>query len=128
MVRNLVFSVMLLVTAGAASATENPSKEADWLVGTWVLCEDPDQSPKDSLQFNADGTGLSIRPNGNIELLHRKAGKDVQILANANGNAIPIKMTASDSFDKLLLHSERTGNTSVYLRDDNPAIKDCSIK
>ena len=128
MLRNMILSAVLFAGVGSASASDNSSGQANWLIGTWVLCEDPDQTPKDSMQFNADGTGLSIRPKGNIELLHRIVGDEVQILANANGYAIPIKLKASASFDRLLLHSEKTGSTSSYIRVDNPAVKDCSVK
>ena len=119
-------SLFLVAMSGACLAGEKTSE--NWLVGTWVLCEDPDNSPKDSLKFNADGPGLSIRPKGNIELLHRHSGQDVQLLANANGYAIPIQLKASESFDKLMLYSDKTKNTSIYVRDDSPLAEDCSVK
>jgi len=100
----------------------------DWLIGTWVLCEDPDQSPKESLQFNQDGTGLLARAKGNIEFLHKHSGQSVSLLANVNGHAIPIEMSASAEFENLLLHSDRTGSTSYYIRADNPAATGCSIQ
>ena len=127
MIRNSFMCVLILLAACNVVSAEEKAKP-DWLIGTWVLCEDPDQSPKDSLQFNSDGTGLLIRAKGNIEFLHRHDGQSVSLLANANGHAIPIEMSASNGFDKLLLHSDRTGNTSYYIRTDNPSAKACSTR
>ena len=127
MIRNsLLCALVLFAACNSVSAGEKA--KSDWLTGTWVLCEDPDQSPKDSLQFNADGTGLLMRAKGNIEFLHKHVGQSVSLLANANGHAIPIEMSASDGFDKLLLHSDRTGNTSYYIRTDNPSESACSAR
>jgi hypothetical protein len=127
MIRNaILLALILLAACNRVSAGEEA--KPGWIVGTWVLCEDPDHSPKDSLRFNTDGTGLLIRAKGNVELLHKQAGRSVSLLANVNGHAIPIEMSASTEFDKLVLHSDRTGNTSFYIRADNPAAATCSIK
>jgi hypothetical protein len=80
------------------------------------------------LQFNADGTGLVIRLKGNVEFLHKHAGHSVSLLANANGYAIPIELSSSSSFDKLLLYSDKTGNTATYVRSDSQQASTCSIK
>lgn len=109
-------------------ASESETPNPDWLIGSWVLCDDPDNSPKDTLHFNADGTGLVIRAKGNIEFLHKHSGQAVSLLANVNGYAIPIELSSSPSFDKLLLHSDKTGNTATYVRSDSPQASSCSIK
>lgn len=127
MIRTLFLCVLILLAACRSVSAEEKAK-SDWLTGTWVLCDDPDQSPKDSLQFNADGTGLLIRAKGNIEFLHKHDGQSVSLLANANGRAIPIEMSASPEFDELLLHSDRTGNTAFYVRAETAATKKCSIE
>lgn len=127
MVRNSLICALVLFAACNSVSAEEKTKP-DWLIGTWVLCEDPDQSPKDSLQFNADGTGLLVRAKGNVEFLHRHDGRSVSLLANVNGHAIPIEMSASEGLDKLLLHSDRTGNTSYYIRTDNPSASACSVQ
>lgn len=102
-------------------------KDSNWLIGTWTLCEDPDNSPKDSLQFNQDGSGLLIRVKGNIEFLHKHTAEKVHLLANANGRAIPIEFAVSADHDKLLLHSDKTGNTSTYVRTDSKLVKQCTL-
>jgi hypothetical protein len=117
----------LLAPLGAAYA-DNSKPAPDWLLGTWVLCEDSDDNPKDSLQFNADGTGKVIRAKGNIEILHKQSGQSVSLLANANGYATPIELSSSPSFDRLLLHNDKTGNTASYVRSDSPQARDCNIK
>jgi hypothetical protein len=125
--RKLIVGLFSLFVVGAAVA-ESPAPAPDWLLGTWVLCEDPDNSPKDSLQFNADGTGQVIRAKGNIEFLHKHSGQSVSLLANANGYAIPIELSSSPGFDKLLLHSDKTGNTASYVKSDSREASSCSIK
>ncbi|WP_036139555.1 hypothetical protein [Aerolutibacter daejeonensis] len=126
--RKLAVGLVLLLASLAALASGGPAPKLDWLIGNWVLCEDPDNSPKDTLQFNADGTGLVISAKGNVEFLHKHSGQSVSLLANANGYAIPIELSSSSSFDKLLLHSDKTGNTATYARSDSPQASSCSIK
>ncbi len=126
--RKLIVGLLCILASVGAAASQTPGSKADWLIGIWVLCEDPDNSPKDSLQFNADGTGLVIRSKGNIEFRHRHAGQSVSLLANANGYAIPIELSSSPAFDRLLLHSDKTGNTASYVKSNNPQISSCGIK
>ena len=126
--RKLSVGLLLLLASLMAGASERLSPKPDWLIGNWVLCEDPDNSPKDTLQFNADGTGLVIRAKGNIEFLHKHSGQSVSLLANANGYAIPIELSSSSSFDKLRLHSDKTGHTATYVRSDSPQWSSCGIK
>ena len=126
--RKLVVGLLLLLASLVATASESPRPRPDWLIGNWVLCEDPDNSPKDTLQFNADGTGLVISAKGNVEFQHKHTGQSVSLLANANGYAIPIELFSSSSFDKLLLHSDKTGNTATYVRSDSSQTSSCSIK
>jgi len=121
-------TILPLVLFASQSVAQDKAPATDWLIGTWTLCDDPDQSPKDSLQFNQDGSGLLIREKGNLELVHKHTDQTVYILANANGNAIPIQLSASAEHDKLLLHSEKSGSTSSYVRTDGPLVAHCSIK
>lgn len=79
--RKVMAGLLFFLASLGAAASENPAPRADWLVGTWVLCEDPDSSPRDSLQFNTDGTGLVrvecfllARPEDRGILLQRLSG------------------------------------------------------
>ena len=126
--RKILVGLLCLLASSGALASEASPPTADWLHGTWVLCEDPDNSPKDSLQFNPDGTGLVIRAKGNIEFRHRHSGQSVSLLANGNGYAIPIELSSAPDFDELRLHSDETGNTATYVRLDGPRAESCSIR
>jgi hypothetical protein len=122
----LIGLLCVLVPMGATAQRQEPKK--DWPIGTWVLCEDPDNSPKDSPLFKSDGTGAVIRAAGNIEFLHKHSGQSVSLLANAKGYAIPIELSASSAFDRLLLYSDKTGNTASYVKSDSSQAGDCGIK
>jgi len=106
--------------AAAPSATPNA-----WLVGDWMLCKDPDKSPKDTLRFAADGTGAVLRSKGNIETVYRVRESRVELLANANGRAIPITLTFTATRDVLRLHSDKTGSDSTYVRKDGKRVGEC---
>ena len=127
MTRELLLTALILPLVFAAPSAYSQGQDA-WLIGEWVLCEDPDGSPKDALQFNSDGTGLVVRHDKETEFLHRSSGENVEMLANANGYAIPISMTASPGRDKLLLHSDKTGSTSTYIRRDSGLVESCTVK
>ncbi len=126
--RKLIVGFLCLFASAGAIGSQGQEPNSNWLIGTWVLCEDPDNSPKDSLLFNPDGTGLVIRPNRTTEFLHKRSGQSVHLLANANGYAIPIELSASLTFDRLLLHSDKTGNTASYVKSDSSQASKCSIK
>ena len=128
MIRELIAFVFALIVSVCSFAPPASAEKLDWLVGTWVLCDDPDNSPKEHLQFNEDGTGLLIRAKGNIEFLHKHSGQAVSLLANAGGRAIPIELSASSAFDALLLYSQKTGQTASYIRTDSGKTSTCSIK
>lgn len=126
--RKLVVGMLSLLACSVGLAWEGPRQTQDWLTGDWVLCEDPDNGPKETLRFSANGTGMVIRAKGNIEFLHKHSAHSVSLLANANGYAIPIELASSPDFDKLLLYSEKTKNTATYVRSDDNEASSCSIK
>lgn len=126
--RNFLAASLCALASLSATASHAQEAKPNWLIGTWVLCDDPDHSPKDSLQFNSDGTGLVIRAKGNLQFVHKHSGRSVSILANAHGYAIPIELSASPGFDRLLLHSDKTGSTSNYVKSNSTQARKCSIK
>ncbi len=127
MTRGLLLRTLAVLLPFAAPAAYGHDQH-DWLFGEWLLCEDPDGSPKDALQFNSDGTGMVVRQDKQTEFVHRRSGDRVEMLANANGYAIPIDMTASPERDKLLLYSDKTGSTSAYIRRDSGLMESCTVK
>ncbi|MEO6103130.1 MAG: hypothetical protein ABIP44_05760 [Pseudoxanthomonas sp.] len=96
-----------------------------WLLGDWILCKDPDRSPKDTLRFESDGTGWVLREKRNVELVYRLRGERLEMLANASGKVIPITMTFTASRDLLQLHNDKTGKDSTYVSKDGPRIGEC---
>ena len=112
-----------LGSAAAAKATASP------LVGTWVLCQDPDGSPKDTLEFFTEGYGFSRRPNAPMSPFLFKETKDQLLLAvNAHGNLLNIYMGVSPDHSRLTLKSERTGNEAFYVRVGQEKENGCTAK
>jgi hypothetical protein len=102
------------------------SIEAEDLVGVWPLCVDPDQSPKDSLIFESDGSGyLARRGRPNTEFLYRVEGTWLRLLARVGEQAIPISLKISLDGRMLLLYSDETKNTAFYVRESDVAEFDC---
>lgn len=103
--------------------------EAEDLVGVWTLCVDPDGSPKDSLLFENDGTGyVLLKDKPSKEFLYRVEGSSLMLLARVGKQAIPISLEISPDGRKLLLYSDRTKNTSFYVRESDIAEFDCDTE
>ncbi len=102
------------------------SVDAKELVGVWPLCVDPDRRAKDSLLFESDGSGYVLRRDKpNIEFLYRVQGTSLTLLARVGEQALPIPLKISPDGQKLLLYSDKTKNTSVYVRESEIAEFDC---
>ncbi|KAF1725493.1 hypothetical protein [Pseudoxanthomonas japonensis] len=125
MPRSLIAAALLGVIAMPAMATVPAATPNAWLVGDWMLCKDPDKSAKDTLRFEPDGTGWVLREKGNIETVYRVREQRVELLANANGRAIPITLTFTATRDVLQLHSDKTGSDSTYVRKDGKRVGEC---
>ena len=128
MMKRFSLALFIGIYAGSIFASTETVPEKPWPVGKWNLCEDPDQSPKDSMQFNADGTGLVIRAKGNIEFIYKYAEQSVSMLANVNGRAIPFELKVSSDHKMLMTYSDKTGNTAIYVLTEGPAARTCSIQ
>ena len=121
-----VIIVGLLGTAVAPQAAADiVAGPNSWLVGHWVLCKNPDKSPKDTMRFAPDGTGQVISAKGSIELVYRVRGTRLEMLANAKGYAIPITLTIQPQHDVLENHDEDTGSITTYVRKDGPRLSEC---
>jgi hypothetical protein len=102
------------------------SFEAEDLIEVWPLCVDPDQSPKDSLLFESDGTGYVLRKDKpDTEFLYRVEGTWLLLLARVGEQAVSVSLEISPDGEKLLLYSEYTKNTSFYVRESDIAEFDC---
>lgn len=121
-----------IIIAGLLGGAMTPPATADivadpnsWLIGDWVLCKNPDQSPKDTMRFAPDGTGQVISAKGSTELVYRVRGARLEMLANAKGYAIPITLTIQPQHDVLENHDEDTGSVTTYVRKDGPRVAEC---
>lgn len=121
-----------LIVAGLLGAALAHPAAADivggpnsWLIGDWVLCKNPDKSPKDTMRFAPDGTGQVISAKGSTELVYRVRGARLEMLANAKGYAIPITLMIQPQHDVLENHDEETGGVTTYVRKDGPRVAEC---
>ncbi len=121
-----------IIIAGLLGVVVTPSATADiiagpnsWLVGDWILCKNPDKSPRDTMRFAPDGTGQVISAKGSTELIYRVRGARLEMLANAKGYAIPITLTIQPKRDVLENHDEDTGSVTTYVRKDGPRVAEC---
>jgi len=113
---------LVLATCIAASGTPAGAQVSDPaaspLIGTWVLCQDPDNSPKDSLQFFPEGYGFNSRPGkSKSPFLFKEAAGQVMLAVNAKGNLLTIYLSVNADNTRLTTKSERTGNEAFYVRE-----------
>jgi hypothetical protein len=102
------------------------SDEAMDLVGEWPLCVDPDGRVNDSLLFESDGSGYVLRRDmPDIEFQYRVKGTSLRLLMQTDERAIWIPLKISPDGKKLLMYSDRTKNTSFYVRESDVAEYDC---
>lgn len=120
-------AALLLSFAGAATAAPGGDTR---LVGDWVLCQDPDGSPQDRLRFGDDGSGKVIRDQDEVAFVYAVRDGEVSVLVQMRGALVPITLTPSfaPQDERLSLYSERTGNTSYYVRVERAAKAGCSAK
>lgn len=121
----IIIAGLLSVSAMPSAAADTASSPNAWLIGDWVLCKNPDKSPKDTMRFKTDGTGQVISAKGSTELVYRIRGARLEMLANAKGYAIPITLTIQPRHDVLENHDADTGSITTYVRKDGPRVAEC---
>lgn len=129
MLRMLRVAVFLF--GGGLLGCTSPAADGSlvWLAGDWALCEDPDESPRDTLRFSVDGTGSVLRSaGGTIPFVYTTSGSMISILATSMGVTVPIEIEASSDRKKLLFFSDDTGATSFYVRAESVLEFACSAK
>ena len=128
--RKLALAGFLTTSLPIASATDAPPTPpyADF-VGSWVLCQDEDGSPKDTMQFFEEGYGFVIRQGKpKTPFLYLPNGNKVLLAVNSRGNMVTIYLDWPDSKDKLILVSERTGHQAFYVREQDQKKFECTAK
>lgn len=89
-----------------------------WIVGTWGLAHDPDGNKKDWLEFTADGRAYAISDGGRrMAGEYSIVGSEVRIVYQHKGKSIPITLRYTPNKQRLLAYSDRTGNTSEYVKE-----------
>lgn len=127
--------MMSLVAAGvlAAASSMGAVKAAEQspspVVGVWVLCQDPDGSPKDSLQFFEEGYGFSRRANAAMSpFLYKEAAGRLLLAVNAKGNLLTVYLRVAPDYSQLIFKSERTGKEALYVRAGQEEQYGCTAK
>ncbi|KMM74951.1 hypothetical protein ACP93_14215 [Xanthomonas sp. NCPPB 1128] len=127
--RHLLLSTILSGCAlgcGVAFAATAPTSP---LVSTWVLCEDPDGAPKDSLEFFTEGYGFSRRPSAVMApVLYKESNGQVLLAVNARGDLITVRLSVPPDHSRLKFKSERTGNVAYYVRAGTEQSAGCTAK
>ncbi len=104
------FLILLAVMMSVAFAAGD-----DWLIGKWELAYDSDNSPKDWLEFTADGHAYGITPEGRrIPGRYVLKNSRIEITYSYNGKMIPLALRYTERKDELLAYSPQTKNTSRY--------------
>lgn len=91
--------------ASTAAAREEPGPpDSSWLVGTWVLTHDPDNSPPDWLVFMAPDVALLRRDDGTevTGTFSIRGGKVVVKLPMANGRTFSVSLDVAADRTRLV--------------------------
>jgi methionine sulfoxide reductase heme-binding subunit len=124
---SIVAASIIVASIAPTAHASDPSTSP--LIGNWVLCQDPDNSPKDTLQFFPEGYGFSVRPNKpKSPFLFKEAVGQVMLAINAKGNLLTINLGVNPDNSRLTLKSDRTGNESFYVREGQEEKNSCTAK
>ena len=112
--RRLIIVAMLALVLGVGT-TRVGAADDGWILGRWELIRDPDGSPRDWLEFAADGRVVAIKSNGE-RFGGRYIASETAVQLNYKVGSQSIIITLTPGFDKkeLFARSDRTGNTAVY--------------
>lgn len=124
--RELVSACLALIAAPCLNAAEGATSQ---LVGTWVLCVDPDGSPKDAMEFHPEGYGFILRPDKTkVRFLFSEAGGQVALAVDAKGKTVTIYLKVDGVHGRLTNRSERTGNEAFYVRKGKETENGCTAR
>ena len=99
----------ILAAAALAAAVFCAAAAEPWLVGRWVMNDDPDAREKDWIVFTADGrfesAGQKSPPVGGT---YKVAGSNIVLTVVEKGKSGTVRMVASSDRTKLYHYSGRT--------------------
>ena len=111
--RPVIVAMLALALVGGAAVVG--AADDGWLLGRWELIRDPDGSPKDWLEFAADGQVVLIKPDGQrLGGRYHGSGTAVELNFKVGNRSVIITLTPGTDKKELFAQSARTGNTAVY--------------
>lgn len=116
------------------SFANNKTPSESLLVGTWVLCNDPDHGPFDSIVFFQEGYGFVIQPlsHKKTPFLFKSVNGEVLVMANVNGALLSLTYSLSpgvtSSKSRLLFTTPKLGHRSLYVRKGMEKENACTAK
>jgi len=99
-----------------------------WLKGVWVLCHDPDGSPRHSMEFTTGGQGTLSVTKTPLRFAYGMGGNQVTLVINAGGAPVIMRFSFSADRQKLDTVSEKSGHISTYVRADGKLVGECTVK
>ena len=100
--------LILFFNLGAMAADDS------WLLGKWELSYDPDDAPKDWLEFTAAGDVYSEGPMGRVEGIYVITTEGVKAVFTVKENDIIMNFRYDQQDRALKIITSRTGRASVY--------------
>lgn len=88
-----------------------------WLTGRWEMTYDPDDNPKDWVEFKASGEVVSIAHDGkHVPGRYTVAGDEIQVTFNVDGTEVPLTLRCSADKSRLTLPARQSAGFSLYAK------------
>lgn len=113
-IKIFMITIIFLSTVFSSHALE----KNHWIIGIWELSYDPDGNSKDWIEFTKEGHVYSINSDKTIRVpgTYKVSESKILVLFSWKGNNIPMEYTYKDSKEVLYVYSEKTSNTSKYVK------------
>jgi hypothetical protein len=86
-----------------------------WLTGRWELSYDPDNNPKDWVEFRAGGEAVSISHEGKrVPGRYAVDGDEVQVTFDVDGTEVPLTLRCSADKSRLTIPARHSSGFSLY--------------
>lgn len=103
-----ILFILMLISTGVFAADDS------WLLGKWELSYDPDDAPKDWLEFTAEGDVYSEGPMGRVEGMYVITAGGVKAVFTVKDKDIIMNFRYDEQDRALKITTSRTGRASVY--------------
>ena len=113
----IVLFVAFILFLSPTHSTAEDHSSATWIHGKWELSYEPDGSPKDFITFFRNGTVVNSLPgNEDTRGTYSIVGGRVKIVFKPGNTSFPIEMRIAEQRTKLIIYSQRSGNTAEYTK------------